>query len=91
MMTTNFSLTNNSSTNVKAGSGTSTGLAIPGTYTYVNSHGALTSVITGSTSTSYPSSFEFYDDFIFTVAPASARRRMAVRVTPGLVTITAQG
>lgn len=67
-----YAETNNGITNVITGSGTTTGLVVPGTYTYVNSHGALTSVITGSVSTSYPTGFEFYDDFIFTVAPASA-------------------
>lgn len=67
-----YEMTNFDAANIIMGSGTSTNLVVPGTYTYGNSHGALTSAIIGSTSVARPAGFEFYDDFIFNVAPASA-------------------
>lgn len=67
-----YSLTSNGSSNVVASTGVSTGLSVPGSYTYGYTHGALDNVIAGSVSTNYPSGFEFYDDFVFTVANASA-------------------
>lgn len=66
-----WSLTNDGSGNVIAGSGTSTGLAVPGTYSYTNTHGVLDAIVNGSISALYPSGFEFYDDFVFTVSEAT--------------------
>jgi len=63
-----YSETNNGSANIITGAGTGTGLNVPGTYFYGNSYGSLTNVIAGSPGAGY----EFYDDFKFTVAPASA-------------------
>lgn len=67
-----YSLTNNGSGNTLLNTGVTTGLAVPGSYTYGYTHGPLNTTVTGSTSGSYPSGFEFYDDFVFTVSAASA-------------------
>ncbi len=67
-----YSLTSNNGSNVVASTGVTTGLAVPGSYTYGFTHGALDEIIAGSVSTRYPDGFEFYDDFVFTIAAASA-------------------
>lgn len=69
-----YSETNNGSANVITGAGTSVGLVVPGTYFYGNSFGSLTNRIAGSPLIAgVPGTgYEFYNDYVFTVAPAAA-------------------
>jgi hypothetical protein len=51
------------------GSGTNTALPVPGSHTYGNSHGSLTTPVY---TTVGGQSYEFYDDYVFTIAGATA-------------------
>lgn len=66
-----YSMTNNGTSNVTTSTGVTTGLAVPGSYTYGNFHGSLVNPIINP-NTLLPTVYEFYDDFVFTVASSSA-------------------
>jgi hypothetical protein len=66
-----YSMTNDGTSNVTTSTGVTTGLAVPGSHTYGNSHGALSNLIVNP-STNVNTAFEFYDDFVFTIADAAA-------------------
>ncbi len=56
------------------GAGATTALAVPGSYDYSHSVTAANAAFTipGSVSITYPLGFEFYDDYVFTIAGAVA-------------------